>query len=107
MDDTERLERGVALLLEESGEPLGWWWLSFCDGDRPAGSQFLGACLVKASGFFGATMVARSLGCNPGGECQGLGPIPLSVGVKGGWAERLLTRAECEEFDRVHAGVLS
>jgi hypothetical protein len=104
MNDEERKERAVEILTEESAEPLAWWWLSFCDPHLPEGSQFLGACLVKAHGFLGATFVARTLGCNPGGEVRGAGPIPIDAMIQPGWTERLLTRAEAEEFDRVHKG---
>lgn len=43
-------------------------WMSFCDGSRPKGSQFLGACVVDANSMEGAIRAAWSAGCNPGGE---------------------------------------
>jgi hypothetical protein len=94
--------RTVELLTEESSEPAAWWWLSFADPKRPKGKQFLGACLVQARGFLGAVMVAKRAGINPGGEVQGMGPIPADADIKPGWTGRLLSREECEEFDRVH-----
>lgn len=100
MTVAEFLGRTVEILAEESGEPVAWWWLSFCDPERPAGTQFLGACLVRARGFFSATHIARDRGCNPGGECQGLGPIPDDKPIAPRWTYRLLTKAECEEMDR-------
>ena len=103
MKTEEYLARAEALVNTEATQPLAWWWLSFCDASRPKGSRFLGACLVKARGFYTATLVAHALGCNPGGECQGTGPIPIESAVRDGWADRLLTREECAEFDRVHA----
>ena len=102
MTEEAKRARAEELLAEEAKTPLAWWWLSFCDAGRPEGSQFLGACLVKAHGFFGATLVARALGCNPGGECKGVGPIPLEHKIEDGWAERLLTKDECAEFGRIH-----
>ena len=48
MNDAERQARTAELLTEEAENPEGWWWLSFADSRRPAGSQFLGACLVRA-----------------------------------------------------------
>jgi len=67
------------------------FWLSFCDGDRPEGQQFLGACVIEvteedataaavdvaawfpravadAEWVAAATRKAWQLGCNPGGE---------------------------------------
>ena len=67
------------------------FWLSFCDGSKPKGSQFLGACIVDVSdqdarealGIIAlkfpnampdsewvgaASRKAHTLGCNPGGE---------------------------------------
>jgi hypothetical protein len=78
----------------------GWFWLSFADGDRPVGEQFLGACLVEVKpdpvdefvtsgmiaarrGLLAETIIdpldiamaravhrAHELGINPGGEVQ-------------------------------------
>ncbi len=48
---------------------MTWWWLSFADGSRPVGKQFLGACIVgPAESEMGAHMLAGMYGCNPGGE---------------------------------------
>jgi hypothetical protein len=47
---------------------VGLWYLSFCDGDRPKGSQFLGACVVIADSPEGAVTESHLRGCNPGGE---------------------------------------
>lgn len=67
------------------------FWLSFCDSDRPTGSQFLGACVVdvtateadeaalevalrfplaqpNAEWLAAAIKNAHRFGCNPGGE---------------------------------------
>jgi hypothetical protein len=97
-------ERAQQLMAEEAKNPIAWWWLSFCDPTKPEGQQFLGACIVQARGFFTATLQAHRLGCNPGGECRGSGPIPLEHKIKERWVNRLLTKEECEEFDRVHEG---
>ncbi len=93
----------VDVLTEESTEPVAWWWLSFADGSLPTGQQFLGACLVQARGFLGATLVARMMGLNPGGEVKGVGPIPADIVIPPEWTQRLLNREECAEFDRVMA----
>ncbi len=48
------------------------WWLSFCDTDRPKGTQFLGACIVRAPSMVAAVILAHALGINPGGEVVGV-----------------------------------
>jgi hypothetical protein len=74
------------------------WWLSFADPDRPEGTQFLGAAIVRAMSFLEAVQVAHHLGINSGGEVQSL-QIPPEMKIPEKWIERLLTKAECEEFD--------
>lgn len=97
MNSEELRKRRDDLLAKEANEPEGWWWLSFAAEDG-----FRGACVVRARGFLGATMIAHMLGISPGGEVKSLGPAPAHFEPEAGWANRLLTRAECEEFDRVH-----
>lgn len=43
-------------------------WLSFCDPDKPEGSQFLGVVITEALGFLHAIHKTWALGINPGGE---------------------------------------
>lgn len=75
-------------------------WLSFCDPDRPKGTQFLGAAIVEGENFLVAVMNAHALGCNPGGEVQGhtvaacVAPL-----IRAHWIGRLLTREECAALD--------
>lgn len=75
------------------------WWLSFADGDRPVGTQFLGACIVDASDFLIAVAKTHALGINPGGEVQGY-EIPEGAPDLSRWKNRLMSRAECDEMDR-------
>ena len=78
------------------------FWLSFCsDSDLPEGSQFLGACIVPGDDVLSAVQAAHMLGCNPGGEVVGH-PVPPGMDqyVEDRWRNRLMTRAECEQFDR-------
>ena len=51
---------------------MGLWWLSFADPDQPKGSQFLGVAIVDAVCFEEAVVWSHMLGCNPGGEVQGV-----------------------------------
>ena len=77
------------------------FWISFADPTRPKGSQFLGALIIEAPSFHLAVQLAHTRGVNPGGEVQGLPVEPqTAVLITPGWKDRLLTRAECESFDR-------
>lgn len=71
------------------------FWLSFCDTDKPAGSQFLGVAIVRAHSLPEAIRVAHVLGINPGGEVQSL-ELPDGVKIDGGSMEQLLSRVEAE-----------
>ncbi len=82
---------------------MKWHWLSFADSALPKGTQFLGAVLVKAPDFITAVMQTHALGLNPGGEVQGIEGDNLSDEMLEPWANRLLTRTECEAFDRAVA----
>jgi hypothetical protein len=45
-----------------------FFYLSFCDVERPKGQQFIGATVVEAEDEEGAIERATALGINPGGE---------------------------------------
>lgn len=51
---------------------MTWWWLSFADGRRARGDQFLGGVYVRADNMIAAVNAAHRLGINPGGEVQGV-----------------------------------
>lgn len=74
------------------------WWLSFADGTREVGTQFLGACIVDAEDFFDAVRASHRHKINPGGEVQGF-EIPKGAPDLSKWKNRLMSRAECEEMD--------
>lgn len=89
----------VAKLVRDAAtEPEQWWWLSFCDGAKPKGSQFLGCVVIQGCGIGWACHSAHALGVNPGGECAGY-PFPAGVEPPKSYRHRLLTRAECEQLD--------
>jgi hypothetical protein len=92
---------------------MSLWWVSFCDPERETGTQFLGACIVDDddAGVLGKIMgdicaavsAASANGCNPGGEAMGIQvPDDVAPRIAREWRNRLLTREECEEFDRVY-----
>lgn len=84
--------------MEEQANPLVWWWLSFVDNSRPEGDKFIGACIVKAHGVITAAKEAHAQKCNPGGEVGAM-PFPDFVDLTE-WANRILTREQCKEFDQ-------
>ncbi len=92
--------RLAEVLFEEAMAPEpGLWWLSFADPDLPTGTQFLGALVIEAPGYMAAITLASMAGLNPGGEVQGIGPIPVAA-IEPRWHNRLLTRAEVDEIDK-------
>lgn len=86
-------------LAMHTGAEAPWWWLSFVDGDRPTGSQFLGVAIVRGFDIGSASMEAHSKGCNPGGQVMGV-EIPEDFALPDGFTDRLLTKEECAAFDR-------
>lgn len=71
------------------------WWLSFCDTDRPPGTQFLGVAVVQAPTFAAAITRSHRIGVNPGGQVQAVGPLRASD-VPPEWRDRLLSAADVE-----------
>jgi len=76
----------------------GWWWLSFMDPKKPAGSRFLGVIVIEAASFDMAIRTTHAMWINPGGEVRShyLGSI------KPTWPEeafsRLLSADKLEEL---------
>ena len=77
-------------------------WLSFADPSLPDGSQFLGVAIVRGVDVVSAVVSAHALNINPGGEvmCVEI-PDDMLGRIPPYYFDRLLSRAECEEFDRV------
>jgi hypothetical protein len=71
------------------------WWLSFADPERPAGQQFLGVAIVEAPDFIYAARLAKTVGCNPGGEVRGW-EVPQEAPELP--MNRLLSRQEMEDL---------
>lgn len=74
------------------------FYLSFCDPEKPKGSQFLGGCIVEAPSFISAAPAAHSKGCNPGGAVT-IVEIPAHAEHNAPEADRnrLLSKEEMEE----------
>lgn len=84
------------VLEQDMKNPEGWWWLSFCDPDKPEGEQFLGVCIVHGGGGGEAIQNAWTIGCNPGGEVMSI-PIPEQHVPDEQYRRRLLSKEELEE----------
>ncbi len=62
----------------------------------------LRAVMVQAHDMIGAVKVAHALGINPGGEVKGIEcPANVEPFIPPEYRERLLSRDECLEFDRL------
>lgn len=102
--DANRAVNMTRALLDDS--PPQWWYLSFTDPDTPpadppvpGGPSWLGACYVKASNIGTAVMEAHRLGCNPGGQVAGWGPLTdedMDVNVPEEKRNRLLSLDEVD-----------
>lgn len=89
--------------------PETWWWLSFCDATKPAGTQFLGVAVVRGLGLGDAIAAAHEKGINPGGEVMGMsweGQVERRMGeLLREYSNRLLSKADCAEFEARGRGI--
>lgn len=92
MDTNERASIFAMRLAEEATNEEGCWWISFCDGSKPKGTQFLGVVIVRAKGFAGAIKRAWDIGINPGGEAQGYETDPSGIAPE--HMDRLLSKSD-------------
>ena len=99
------------------------FWLSFCDGDKPKGEQFLGACVIEVTAeeadeaavdvmlrfpfaqpgsewLAAATRKAHRHGCNPGGEVASMEVDPSNPRLSRYVYGVLMDRATVESIDR-------
>lgn len=79
---------------------MSYFWLSFCDPQKPKGTQFLGVCIVEAISFLQAVEISHILGCNPGGEVKGT-EIANHLKISLKWTNRLLSYEECKQVDDI------
>lgn len=76
------------------------FYLSFADPDRPKGTQFLGACVIRAESILDAANRARDLGANPGGEVMGHAiEAKTAALVDERWQNRLLSKEDVIAMD--------
>lgn len=83
---------------------MAYFWLSFCDPNKPKGAQFLGVSIVEAEHYMLAVPAAWAAKCNPGGEVQ-ITELPLNdllqvdkVSLVAGNLNRLMDRDELERL---------
>ena len=84
--------------------PLSYFWLSFVDRDRPKGQRSLGAIFMQGDDIAEVLARSRVLGIHPGGEVaawQCFFPRSMRIPLP---LDKLLSRAECEQFGRVMTG---
>lgn len=91
----------LARIMVEKAKDESWWWLSFADPALPEGKQFKGVVIVRGRGIATATLVASSLGINPGGEVQGYELIEEPPDYS--YTNRLLTRHDARAFAKMLA----
>jgi hypothetical protein len=82
---------------------MSWWWMSFCDPKKPKGSKFLGGLLIEARDHHDMMHRSWSLKLNPGGEVRFFEvPKEYEERITSDITYRLLSREECEAFERKH-----
>lgn len=86
----------IPTILEELTEEESLWWLSFCDTDKPEGSQFLGVAIVRANGIATAITMTHMLKINPGGSVAGWG-VPDDISIPDELQNRLVQKDELRE----------
>lgn len=75
-----------------------YYWLSFCDTDKPAGKAFLGVAIVEADDLETAVSEAWDKEVNPGGEVLAM-KLPSEVDhIVLGNVNRLLSASEAENL---------
>ena len=81
---------------------MSYWWMSFCDPERPEGTRFLGALVIYACNETEAIEKSHLLKLNPGGEVMFFEiPRKYEYRIPIEWIDcKLLSREECDEFDK-------
>lgn len=92
-----QLIRDILIEADVGTEPR-FWYMSFCDAERPEGQQFLGSCFVAAKTLSGALTASHRLKCNPGGEVK-FYELPPGTRLPAKWLTRLLAKDELDRMD--------
>jgi hypothetical protein len=81
---------------------MSYWWMSFVDKNKPKGSKFLGALIIKAENKYDVLVKSWTLGLNPGGDVQFYKiPEEYESRIPAEWIEtRILNKEEIDAFER-------
>jgi hypothetical protein len=81
-----------------------YWWMSFCNADKPKGERFLGGLIIKADSDLEAIKRSHFLELNPGGEVLFYKiPEQYHERIPMDWIEtRLISKKECEDLERLY-----
>jgi len=72
---------------------MPFFYMSFCDVDRPAGQKFLGATVIEAADVKAAVTRSHRIGVNPGGEVA-IWELPSPLPTAGAhYLDRFVPRA--------------
>lgn len=74
---------------------MPYFWLSFCDEDKPAGEHFLGVAILQAHDVIEAVSTAHRLKINPGGQVASW-ELPVDYELPEQFKERLLSKSDIE-----------
>jgi len=79
------------------------WWILFTNDDDINNEEFLGACIVRASGHKDAIYTAYTLGLYPGGAANVFGPLqppPEMVGLIESHMNKLMDEETCRKLNQ-------
>lgn len=77
---------------------LPYVWMSFSDGTKPSGSQFLGVVVLRARDVREAMTISHALKINPGGAVM-MCKLPPDFVLPEECRYRLLSAADIEKFN--------
>lgn len=106
MDSKTRDRIAKRMQEEVDGGRMAYYWMSFCDSDRPEGEQFLGVVILRALGVTHAMWQSHVLGINPGGEVlvHEILTEPRRE-IQPGLLNRLLSRADLQAAGLLDGGI--
>jgi hypothetical protein len=87
--------RAMANIASRTKRPETAFWISFAE------DGFRGAIIIHSEDFSTAIVESHAMGINPGGQVMAIpiDPVVSSL-IPERWKNRLLSKAECVEFDK-------
>ena len=77
---------------------MSCFWISFCDVDKPKGSQFIGVIIIDSMNFDSAIKQTHSLKINPGGEISSWQVNGRNIPLM--YFNRLLSTEQVDELEK-------